>query len=184
VSTLDHTVTVLPKTAAFGKTFKLSDSLKATVKSIDFHPALLYSPPKSEQTFLEQPSSNNLFAVTRIDLKNDGAKPAAPDGEFELENGEMRQTLGNSPLSAAKLDGGPLSVTRLSPGQQRSGWVLGEIPRSEAKEMITVVYQRDTTRTPPELEWTNTPKQGTRDLPQFAIESLQLPKTAQQGQDV
>src|SRR5699024_12573987 len=73
---------------------------------------------------------------------------------------------------------------RLSPGQQRSGWVLGEIPRSEAKEMITVVYQRDTTRTPPELEWTNTPKQGTRDLPQFAIESLQLPKTAQQGQDV
>src|SRR5699024_3362613 len=48
----------------------------------------------------------------------------------------------------------------------------------------TVVYQRDTTRTPPELEWTNTPKQGTRDLPQFAIESLQLPKTAQQGQDV
>ncbi|WP_273837456.1 hypothetical protein [Halococcus sp. PRR34] len=184
ISEVSHTVTVQPKTAAFGTTFDLSDSLKATVKSIDFHPALLYSPSSSQQTFLQKASSNRLLAVIRVDLEHVGSQSASLDGEFQLKNGELRQTLGtNTPLSAAKIEGKPLTNLQLSPGQQRSGWLLGEIPRSKARKAVTVIYQRDTSKTPPEIEWTNTPQQGTRDLPQFAIESLQLPKTAMQGQD-
>ena len=183
-SKVSHTVTVQPKTAAFGTTLNLSDTLKGTVKSIAFHPAILYSSSGSNQARLEQASSNQLLAVTRVDLENVGSQPASLDGTFQLANGEMQQMLGNStPLSAAKIEGKPLTSLQLSPGQQRSGWVLGEIPRSNARKEVTVIYQRDTSRTPPELEWTSTPKQGTRDLPQFAIESFQLPNTVTQGEN-
>ncbi|MGN8216733.1 hypothetical protein ACTG0T_00040 [Halococcus morrhuae DSM 1307] len=184
ISKVSHTVSVQPKTAAYGTTFDLSDTLKGTAKSIEFRPAILYSPAGGSQTLLEQASSNQLLAVTRVDLENAGSQPASIGGEFELKNGELRQTLGSTtPLSAAKIEGKPLTSLRLSPGQQRSGWLLGEIPRSKARKAVSVVYQRDTSETPPELEWTSTPKQGTRELPQFAIESFQLPKRVTQGEN-
>lgn len=184
ISEVSHTVTVRPKTGTFGTTFNLNDTLQATVQNIGFQPAILYSPSSSEQTFLQNAPSNRLLAVVRADLENVGSQSASLGGEFELKNGEVRQTLGtNTPLSAAKIDGTPLTNLQLSPGQQRSGWVLGEIPRSNARKAVTVIYQRDTFRTPPEIEWTSTPQQGTRDLPQFAIESLQLPNTTMQGEN-
>ncbi|UOO97221.1 DUF4352 domain-containing protein (plasmid) [Halococcus dombrowskii] len=183
ISKVSHTVTVEPKTAAFGTTFDLLDTLKATVKSIDFQPAVLYSPSGGNQTLLQQPSSNRLLAVTRVDLENVGSQSASLDGEFQLTNGELRRTLGtNTPLSAAKIDGKPLSDVQLSAGQQRSGWLLGEIPRSTARKAVSIIYQRDSTGTSPELKWTNTPQQGTRDLPQFAIESFQLPNEVTEGE--
>ena len=185
ISKVSHTVTVQPKTAAFGKTFDLSDALNATVKSIAFHPTILYSPSSSQQTFLQKAPSNQLLAVVCVDLENIGSQSTALDGEFDLKNGHLRRTLGtNTPLSAAKIDGTPLTTLRLSPGQQRSGWLLGEMPHSTARNAVTVIYQRDSSRTPSEIEWISTPKQGTRDLPQFVVESFQLPKTAEQGQDV
>lgn len=184
ISNVTHAVTVQPKTGSLGTSFNLSDALKGTVTSIEFHPAILYSPSNSEQTFLQNAPSNRLLAVTRADLENVGSESASLDGEFQLKNGEVQQTLGsNTPLSAAKIDGTPLTNLQLSSGQQRSGWVLGEIPRSNARKAVTVIYQRDTFRTPPEIEWTSTPQQGTRNLPQFAIESFQLPNTTMQGED-
>ena len=184
ISKVSHTVSVQPKTGDFGTTFDLSDTLKGAVKSIEFRPGILYSPESSDQSYLQKPSSNRLLAVIRADLKNVGSQTAALEGTFELTNGELRQTLGsNTLLSAAKINGTPLIDLELSPRQQRSGWLLGEIPRPKARKTVSVVYQRDTFGTPPELKWTSTPRQGTRDLPQFAVENFQLPETAMQGED-
>ena len=184
ISKVSHTVSVQPKTAAFGTTFDLSNRLKGTVKSIEFHPSILYSPASSDQSYLQKPSSDQLLAVIRADLKNVGSQTTALEGSFELTNGELRQTLGsNTPLSAAKIDGTPLIDLELSPRQQRSGWLLGEIPRPKARKAVSIIYQRDTVSTPPEFKWTSTPRQGTRNLPQFTVENFQLPNTAMQGED-
>jgi hypothetical protein len=185
ISKVSHTVTVQPKIGSFGTTLNLSDTFKATAKSIDFHPAILYSPERSEQTFLQQTPSNRLLAVARVDLENVGSQSASLDsGAFQLKNGNVYRTLGSTtPLSAAQLTGKPLTDLRLAPGEQRTGWLLGEMSRSKARKAVTLVYQRDTSRTPPEIEWTDTPKQGTRELPQFAVESFQFPNTTMQGQD-
>ncbi|GAA0464718.1 twin-arginine translocation signal domain-containing protein (plasmid) [Halococcus dombrowskii] len=184
ISKVSHTVSVQPKTAAFGTTFDLSNRLKGTVKSIEFHPSILYSPASSDQSYLQKPSSDQLLAVIRADLKNVGSQTTALEGSFELTNGELRQTLGsNTPLNAAKIDGTPLIDLELSPRQQRSGWLLGEIPRPKARKAVSIIYQRDTVSTPPEFKWTSTPRQGTRNLPQFTVENFQLPNTAMQGED-
>jgi hypothetical protein len=186
VSDISHTVTVRPKAGTFGTTFDLSDALQATATNIAFQPAILYSPSASGQTYLQKPPAKNLLATIRFDLENVGSQSASIDpGSFQVANGNVYRTLGDggSLLSAAKINGKPLTDLRLAPGEQRTGWVLAQVPRAQAQKTVTVIYQRDATGTPVEIQWSAVPQQNTRALPQFSLTNFSLPKTAMQGQD-
>jgi hypothetical protein len=152
ISEVSHTVTVRPKTGTFGTTFDLSDTLQATATNIAFQPAILYSPSASEQTYLQKPPSKNLLATIRVALENVGSESASiAPGSVQVANGTVYRTLGGggTPLSAAKINGKPLTDLQLAPGEQRTGWVLAQVPRTKAQKAVTVIYQRDAAGTAP-----------------------------------
>lgn len=177
--------TPTPKTGTFGTTFDLNDTLQATATNITFRPAILYSPSGSDQTHLQNAPSKHLLAIIRVTLENVGTHSASiVPGTFQLANGGIYHTLTDgTPLSAANINGKPLTALRLSPGEQRTGWLLGHVPRSTARKTVTTIYQRDAAGTPPEIQWNAEPKQNTRALPQFSVKIFRLPDTATLGQD-
>ena len=185
-STVSHTVTVRPKTGNLGTSFNLTETLQATVTNIAFQPAIHYSASSSEQTRLQQAPSNSLLAIIRVDVENVGSESASiAPGSFQVADGEVYRTLdGGTSLSAAHINSTPLTDLQLSPGEQRTGWVLAQVPRSTARQTVTTIYQRDATATPPDILWTAPPNRGgTRSLPQFSLANFTLPNTAMLRQD-
>ncbi|PSQ13249.1 hypothetical protein BRC98_01785, partial [Halobacteriales archaeon QS_7_68_65] len=68
--------------------------------------------------------------------------------------------------------------------QQTQGWMLAQIPRSVATGEFGVCYQRDSPDTPPEVRWAVPPQGGsTRSLPQFSLQTFEVPETAEVGRD-
>jgi hypothetical protein len=189
-----HTVTVDLITKQPGQSLALSDDLTATVKSVQFTPALFFTIQSgfntAKQPGLVSASSDKILAFVRMHFENTGTEPV----EFNPTTiapakGSYYNSLPDSRaggLSAiSKVGGSPLSrPIRLSAGGQTEGWLLAQVPRSEAKQVFSLGYQVDGEKTPPEVEWRFPPNSGSRrKLPSFSLQNFSMPKQVEVGVD-
>lgn len=190
-----HTVTVDPITKSLGESFTLDNGLAVTVQEVALQQAMFYtaevrsgvlSEPRTVTRLLPAPS-DSVLVVLRLALENTGTGAVTfgtdsiqvPQGSLysEFESG-----IG---LDAAKeIDATPLTGVNVDAAQQTQGWMLAQIPRSVATGEFGVRYQRDSSDTPPEVRWA-VPPQGSsaRSLPQFSLQSFEMPETAEVGRD-
>lgn len=184
---LAHTVSVQPKTGDLGTSFKVSNSLRATVQDISFQPSVFYTVESYDETHtkLQSTSREKILAILHISLENIGTKSVYVGGDsFQVPAGKMLSALGNgTPLTAAQLKGKPLVNLRLSSAEQREGWLLAQVPRSKARKSLAISYQRDGPGTPPEFQWIAAPDTGKRTYAQFSLKELRLPNSVELGQD-
>lgn len=183
-SGVTHSVTVQPKTGNVGTALKLSNSLRATVTDVAFRPSVFYTGNEGD-TRLISASSGKILVLIRVTLENIGAEPTTVTADsFHVPNGQMASTHGNGPpLSAVQIQGKPLTSLQLTPAEQRERWLLAQVPRSEARNPLAIVYQRDAAGTPPEFQWIAAPQTGKRTLPQFSLKKFQLPASVEAGTD-
>lgn len=190
-----HTVTVDPISKSLGESFTLDDGLAVTVQEVAFQQAMFYTTevrggifaePRTVTRLLPAPSDSTLV-VLRLAIENTGTGSATigtdslqvPQGSLYSE---FESRIG---LDAAKnIEGTPLTGVDVEPAQQTQGWMLAQIPRSVATGEFGVRYQRDASDTPPEVRWAVPPQGGSkRSLPQFSLQTFEVPETAEVGRD-
>jgi hypothetical protein len=189
-----HTVTVDPITKQPGQSLALSDSLTATVKSVQFTPALFFTIQggfnTAKQPGLVSASSGKILAFVRMHFENTGTgsvefNPMAIAPAKGSYYNSLPDSRAGGLSTISKVGGNPLSrPIRLSAGGQTEGWLLAQVPRSEAKQVFSVGYQVDGEKTPPEVEWRFPPNSGSRrKLPSFSLQNFSMPKQVEVGVD-
>ena len=193
-----HSVTVDPVVRQLGESYTFTNDLKVTVESIDFQPALFYTEEgdfqqNEEQTALLSAGSEKTLAIVRVSVENVGTDSqrfnTGSDSDstiIGLEEGTWYEGINGTPLNMANnIEGSPLDSPSLDAGGQTSGWLLGQLPREAATGTVGVIRQRNGGNTPPEVRWEVPPEDGSsRPLPQFSVESFELPDQAKISEGV
>ena len=193
-----HSVTVDPVVRQLGESYTFTNDLKVTVESIDFQPALFYTEEagflqNEEQTALLSAGSEKMLAIVRVSVENVGTDSqrfnTSSDNDstiIGLEDGTWYEGINGTSLNVANnIEGSPLDSPTLDAGGQTSGWLLGQLPREAATGTVGVIRQRNGEKTPPEVRWEAPPEDGSsRSLPQFSVESFEIPDQAKISEGV
>lgn len=189
-----HTVTVDPITKQPGGSLAVSDRLTVAVKSVQFAPSLFFTSTQgfssNKRPGLVFASSGNVLTFVRMNVENTGTGSAtfdpttiAPVKGSYFDSLPGSQSGGLSAIS--NVGGSPLSrPIRLSAGEQTSGWLLAQVPRSTARKVFSVAYQVDGQKTPPDVVWRFSPNAGSqRQFPSFSLQSFSMPNQVDVGVD-
>ncbi|UPM43296.1 DUF4352 domain-containing protein [Halocatena salina] len=169
------TVTVGPKEKPVGETFDLNEQLRATLTDVTYRHGIEYKTEKqgffSSETVAGTtlPQSGNVLAVLQFEVENKGTEPVSVNStSFSMNGSSLLPDLDGVPMdAAATVDGTPLSGTSVKGGQNIRGWLLGAVPKPQAKNGTSVEWQRDERKTTPERAWTV----ESRDIPSFSLET-------------
>lgn len=204
-----HTIQVAPVEKQAGSAIT-ADNLKITVRKIHLTPALFFAGNEggfsSDQVRpgLLSAASGKILCVIQVALENVGTNQAefTIPANYSPNSGVLADNSGPPPMltlpegsfytelpnSRGDLDqiqgvkGKPLTSVQLSAGQNRNGWLVGQIPRSAASNTVQVGYQGDTKGSTPEAIWPFAPKNGSnRSLPQFSLQTFNAPSKVQLG---
>lgn len=167
-------LTIGPKTAAVGESLDLDAGLRATLVDVTYRQGVYYEYTTGfmsgeKATSLFSTSSKQILALLRFEVENTGTERASfGPSSFTVSEGTLFTDLRGYNLSAVTdIEGAPLLDTQVDAGQQISGWLLAQVSRNRAKSGVTVGWQRDTNKTPPERSWTVKSSK----LPSFSLQN-------------
>lgn len=167
-------LTVGPKTAAVGESFDLDSGLRVTLTNVTYRQGTYYAYATGfmggeKATSLFSTSSKQILALLRFEVENTGTESASfGPTSFTVSDGALLTDLRGYNLSdTTDIKGTPLRNTQVDAGQRITGWFLAQVSRNRAKNGVTVGWQRDANKTPPERSWTV----ESAELPSFSLQN-------------
>jgi len=173
-----HTVSVMTNQLATSSPFALEDGPKITISDISFHPTLNYTTP--DETELLTPHDGRIFAKIQLSVENRGDSDLYVSADsFDVPGGEMITEIGSysTSLRDIQTSGLPLSTESVNPGGSKSGWIIAEVANEDAKQGLSIEWNRNSGTSSPEVRWDH----GSAKIPTFEISSVEFPNEVEVG---
>ena len=194
------TVTPSTLTRALGETLDVGESLRLTFDEVSFEQTVpvrasqygYYVNADGDGVF-EAPS-DRILALVRFTIENVGTSADTLDfTSLSGPNDNVYTSIGESNITSVdvedpflfdSVDGYGDDVTRyveIQPSQIHSGWVLAQFSRSDARSEISLQFQADAERTPPEATFVHSADDGQFGFPAYRLDDIQAESLGSDG---